>query len=134
MDMDIKMGVKEIFMRNRPVIWSIHLGLILGLLTTPPHLAYAETRPCRGFSGAIYSRERLRAICGEPDEILEQETRRVVLWRYKGYPYVVVRGGHDIEIGVPTVKARSTTQKKSTTGLAQGLFLSILDEAVSVSE
>jgi hypothetical protein len=132
--MGIERGVKRSFMRNRGLIWSIHCGVILGLLTTLPHLASAETRPCRGFSGDLYSRERLRALCGEPDEILEQETRRVVLWRYKGYPYVVVRSGHDSEIGVPTVKARSTTQKKSTTGLAQGLFLSILDEAVSVSE
>jgi hypothetical protein len=132
--MGIDRGVKRSFMRNRGFIWSIYYGVILGLLTTIPHLASAETRPCRGFSGDLYSRERLRALCGEPDEILEQETRRVVLWRYKGYPHVVVRSGHDIEIGVPTVKARSITPKKSTTGLAQGLFLSILDEAVSVSE
>ena len=121
-------------MSNRAVIWSIYNGVILGLFTALPHLASAEIRPCRGFSGAFYSRERLRAICGEPDEILEQETRRVVLWRYKGYPYVVVRGGLESEIEIPTVKAHSNTQKKSTTGLAQGLFLSILDEAVSVPE
>lgn len=132
-------------MINRAIFWSLRHAVVFCLLAALPHIASAETRPCRGFSGDSYSREMLRAMCGEPDEILEQETQRIILWRYKGYPYTIVesdrstgeRGRVDRVSGIRSrliPKNRLTPTKSAATPEINTLFLSILDEAAAVSE
>jgi hypothetical protein len=131
--------------QNRASDAAIWLGMAVGTLVVSPHLAYATSLPCRGFSGADYSRERLLSLCGEPDEILEQETKRLVMWRYKGYPSTIIssnrftgeRGRVDRVSGIRSSivgKNASIPQKSAVVPENNTLFLSILDEAAAVSE
>jgi hypothetical protein len=121
------------------------IGLAVALVSVFQQYALSETPPCRGFSGGDYSRERLLSLCGEPDEILERETQRIILWRYKGYPYTIVesdrstgeRGRVNSVSGIRSgliPKNRLTPTKSAATPEKNTLFLSILDEAAAVSE
>jgi hypothetical protein len=62
---------------------AVGLGFPLG--------AASQGKPCKGFVGAQVTRRELLRSCGEPLEIIEEEPRRITLWRYPGYPFVAVR-------------------------------------------
>jgi len=130
---------------NRASKFNNRIGLAVALVSVFQQDALSEIPPCRGFSGGDYSRERLLSLCGEPDEILEQETQRIVSWRYKGYPYTIVESNHltdkrgrvDRVSGMrsPLIpKNRLNPPKSAATPEKNTLFLSILDEAAAVSE
>jgi hypothetical protein len=146
------MRVPEQVRISRKVVISLPL---LATIFFPAH-SDAVTRPCRGFGGASYTRERLLALCGKPDEVVEQETKRTLLWRYKGYPFVVVgsesansrilQQPRDLFRGTSSgLNSASTShgagkQVEAERGtvvresVSQELFLSILNEASSVPD
>ncbi len=128
---------------------------VLATIFFPDH-SDAVTRPCRGFGGASYTRERLLALCGQPDEVVEQETKRTLLWRYKGYPFVVVgaesrnspilRRPRDLLRATPSNPDSGSNSKEAEKQheaergtiarepVSQELFLSILNEASAVPD
>jgi len=110
--------------------------LLLALLriAVGPGVSLADNKPCRGFVGTVPTRVKLLSLCGEPNEILEQETKRSILWRYRGYPFVPVRSmridGRDaIEPG----PQRTSRGEAPRVDVDEQLFRTILDEASAQS-
>jgi hypothetical protein len=109
-------------------------GLVFVSVTANIVDCHADPRPCRGFTGTVYSRKILLERCGEPDEVLVQEPKRLVLWRYKNHPYVVVRGTslHDSPLfrDKPPIKRKGDSYQ---TTVDEALFRRVLDEASEAS-
>lgn len=120
-------------MKSSQVLFFLLVALLKGAVY--PQVSLADTKPCRGFVGTLYTRARLIALCGQPDEILEQETKRLILWRYKGYPYVVVRGSRvDSYETVSRTAQLKRGGEDTKSGVDGELFRTILDEASAQSK
>lgn len=111
----------------------LFLGILL-ILGATPDVSFADTKPCRGFVGAPHSRGELLALCGQPDEILEQETKRLILWRYRGYSHVVVRASSvDSRLSGRGAAQPPLQIETDQVEVGQELFRKILDEAAAQS-
>lgn len=114
--------------------------LLLALLPVAvcPGVSIAENKPCRGFVGTAYTRVKLLSLCGEPNEILEQETKRSIFWRYRGYPFTPVRSmridSRDTIEPIPQrIPQRTSRGEAPRVAVDEQLFRTILDEASAQS-
>lgn len=97
-------------------------------------VSLAENKPCRGFVGTAYTRVKLLSLCGEPDEILEQEIKRSILWRYRGHPFTPVRSMRvDSRAPLKPIFKQPAQAEAPRVDVDEQLFRTILDETSAQS-